>query len=81
MVVDLVKDVHNPGADEDGRVVKVVHEAVKDQAEFPHLLRTIFLWFLIFLQYVNQNQNKKINIKNSYFCFFNGKSQEKSVKM
>ena len=43
VVVDLVKNVHDPGADQDGRVIKVVHEAVKDGAEFTHLLRTIFL--------------------------------------
>ena len=28
LVVDLVKDVDDPSADEDGGVVKVVHEAV-----------------------------------------------------
>ncbi len=46
LVVDVVNDIDDPGAEERSCQVKVVHEAVQHRTEFDHLLWTEFIQML-----------------------------------
>ena len=42
---DLIENIHNPPAQQDGRVVEIVHEAVKHHAELTQLERAVLLQY------------------------------------